>query len=209
MCSAEVALRCWTLADAAQLRDARDVSSAELSAWTPGILGDLQEIDDLLERLVEAFEHGDFNAFAIEARGEVVGYLSMRRTLVTTVELAYWVRTDQAGKGIATAAVTLARDTAFATWASIERVVLRCDAANTASRRVASKAGFLQEAEAAVERRTPAQSGTELLWGCAGSEDPARWPGSHGVCEGDEVVFEAWAPSALVEGDVVSVLETG
>jgi RimJ/RimL family protein N-acetyltransferase len=59
-------------------------------------------------------------------------------------EIGYWVRTSEAGKGLMTEAVVALTRFAFERLRA-NRLQIRCDAANTASRRVAEKAGYVLE----------------------------------------------------------------
>src|SRR5690606_27441365 len=59
-------------------------------------------------------------------------------------EIGYWVRVDQAGRGIATEATAALTRIAFEI-EGIRRVEVRCDPANSRSRRVPEKLGFTHE----------------------------------------------------------------
>jgi len=60
------------------------------------------------------------------------------------VEIGYWIRTDEAGKGLCTLATKMAVVVGFETMGLL-RVQIGCDRANMASRRVIEKVGFHQE----------------------------------------------------------------
>jgi RimJ/RimL family protein N-acetyltransferase len=57
------------------------------------------------------------------------------------LEIGYWVRVDQAGRGVATEAAGALTDAAFGI-PGIERVRIRCEEANVASARVPEKLGY-------------------------------------------------------------------
>jgi RimJ/RimL family protein N-acetyltransferase len=59
-------------------------------------------------------------------------------------EIGYWVRTSEAGKGLTTEAVQAIVAFGFETLEA-NRIQIRCDVANAASRRVAEKVGFALE----------------------------------------------------------------
>ena len=59
-------------------------------------------------------------------------------------EIGYWLRASARGQGFASEAVHLLTEFAFA-HLDAQRVEIRCDARNTASRRVAERAGFVYE----------------------------------------------------------------
>ncbi|MFO1413784.1 MAG: GNAT family N-acetyltransferase [Burkholderiales bacterium] len=90
------------------------------------------------------------------ASGEVVGATGLHRTVWTTpkTEIGYWVRTSRAGRGFVTEAVGAITDYAFAQLAAV-RVEIVTDEANTASRRVAERSGFVLEGTLRHERRAP------------------------------------------------------
>ena len=85
-------------------------------------------------------------AFAVTdaAGGRVLGSIGVRWNERRDVgEIGYWLRRDARGRGIATRALTLV--TRFAFEQGAERLQLRADVENVASRRVAEKAGFRLE----------------------------------------------------------------
>jgi RimJ/RimL family protein N-acetyltransferase len=85
-------------------------------------------------------------AFAIvdSASGELAGAIGARSEEEGRVEIGYWVVREARGRGVATRALRL-----LARWAVEEldaaRLQLYADPANTASQRVAEKAGFRRE----------------------------------------------------------------
>ncbi|WP_285759216.1 GNAT family N-acetyltransferase [Nocardiopsis ansamitocini] len=91
---------------------------------------------------------GDGQQWAVVIRdtGEFAGAFGLVRTLwrARTTEIGYWTAPWVRGKGVATEAVAV-----IARWAlleqSFERVEIKAATANTASRRVAEKTGFLYE----------------------------------------------------------------
>ncbi len=160
----DVAIRHWRRDDAAALEAARDLSEAELATWTPGMHGDLVDVPALLDKLIAAYEHEEFLAFAIVTPSDLAGYCSLRHDTPTEAEVGYWVRTDMTGRGIATSAIGSLIAFAFDRWAALERVVLKCDGANTGSVRVAERNGFVRVSETKWEPRNESQSGVEILW---------------------------------------------
>ena len=100
----------------------------------------------------------------IDADGSVVGQVSV--TLEGSAgEIGYWIATDRVGRGLATTAVGLVIAWARATAPELERFQIHCDLANTASARVAAKAGFRHvESHPVPGPGTDAQSGIEMTW---------------------------------------------
>jgi RimJ/RimL family protein N-acetyltransferase len=79
-----------------------------------------------------------------EGTGRVLGSVGLRWNDANDVaEVGYWLRADARGRGFATRALLLVTEVAFERGAA--RVQLRAAVENTASRRVAEKAGFTLE----------------------------------------------------------------
>ena len=87
-------------------------------------------------------------AFAVEERatGRFAGVVGINdfRPAIRTANLGYWIRTSMAGRGLMSAAVRLLVPCAF-TRVRLARLEILMEPANTASRRVAEKAGAVFE----------------------------------------------------------------
>jgi RimJ/RimL family protein N-acetyltransferase len=87
-------------------------------------------------------------AFAVTdaTSGEVIGScgIGWSDRPQAVAEIGYWVRAGTRRRGVATRAVRLASDWAFAA-CGVERLQLRADVENGASQRVAERAGFQRE----------------------------------------------------------------
>jgi RimJ/RimL family protein N-acetyltransferase len=135
----EIALRPFTEADVPALAEALR-SDPEIDRWTR-IPSPYSEKD--AREFIATTEE---KAFAIVDRrsGDVVGGIGARVHDEAVVEIGYWIRSGARGRGIATRALGL-----LARWAFEElgagRVHLTTDPENTASQRVAEKAGFRRE----------------------------------------------------------------
>ena len=70
---------------------------------------------------------------------------------VPKFEIGYWIRSSRAGRGLATEATKALTDLAHSLGG--HRVEITCSAANTASRRVAEKSGFILEGILRSHRR--------------------------------------------------------
>jgi len=79
------------------------------------------------------------------ATGTPLGRVGLGLDRPGTAEIGYWGRPGARNRGVATSAVRAACHWAFTTRA-VELVEWRCAVGNTASRRVAEKAGFRMEA---------------------------------------------------------------
>jgi ribosomal-protein-serine acetyltransferase len=96
--------------------------------------------------------------------GDVIGSTGlMTRMGPGVLEIGYWLHSGHAGRGCATAAAFALAGVGLAV-AGIESVVIRHDAANAASGRVAEKAGFVRIGEVASGLDLPASSATEVRW---------------------------------------------
>jgi RimJ/RimL family protein N-acetyltransferase len=96
----------------------------------------------------QGWAEGGTTNFAITdtETGEPVGSLGVRWSEPDqgVVEVGYWVAPQARGRGLCTRAVRLASRWLIADH-GMERVQLRADEQNVASRKVAEKAGFMQE----------------------------------------------------------------
>ena len=90
-------------------------------------------------------EHPANEAFAVEEASRLVAIVSLQPSAPGEAEGAYWVRRSERGRGLATAALRLLAERAFAQ--GLARVWLEIHPRNRASFRVAEKCGFRYEAE--------------------------------------------------------------
>lgn len=86
----------------------------------------------------------------------------MRRVGPDAIEIGYWIRSDHAGRGLATEAAAILAEAAWALY-GIDRLVIRHDLANTASGRVAEKLGFMEIDRVAVEVTAEGESGVDVI----------------------------------------------
>jgi RimJ/RimL family protein N-acetyltransferase len=119
---------------------------AEIQLWTsvpsPYSREDARSYVEFSKR---AWQEGSTATFSIlHQDGEFLGLVDLRLYEDAVAEVAYWVKADARGQGIATEAVRL-----VSTWAierlGIARVQLGTHPENLASQRVAIKAGFTRE----------------------------------------------------------------
>lgn len=73
---------------------------------------------------------------------------------IPAMEIGYWVRTGQVGKGFVTEAVNRLTELAF-TSLNAKRVEIRCDRINERSRKVAERCGFQLEGTLLNEDMSP------------------------------------------------------
>ena len=155
-------IRCWEPRDAPLLKDALDSSLDHLRPWMPWAADEPQTLDekvDLLRRFRGSFDLGDdfvYGIFSLVER-EVVGGTGLHtRVGDGALEIGYWIRASQVGRGYAgEAAAALTR--AAVRVCRVDRVEIRIDPANEKSLAVPRRLGFTEEAT--LRRRLPSTSG--------------------------------------------------
>lgn len=140
-------LRPWTEDDAATYL--RGLTDPEAARWNPHPPPQCtQDAVRLLRRLHRRAREGGGLAWAVERAGAVVGSVGLRgiNRVDRWVEAGCWVLPEVRGQGVASRALRVASTYAVApTGLGLHRVQLQHALANTASCRVAEKAGFTLE----------------------------------------------------------------
>ncbi len=80
--------------------------------------------------------------------------LRMRDMAIPYLEIGYWARSSEAGKGYTTQAVSLVEQYALSEF-KVKRLEIKMAISNDASRRVAEKSGFEHEATIHHDRMLP------------------------------------------------------
>jgi RimJ/RimL family protein N-acetyltransferase len=136
-----VTLRTWQKADAAELVACID-GDLEIAIWLDQVPQPYRTKDAL------AYIRGiGESAFAVTdaQTGRILGSIGVRFSETGDVgEIGYWLRADARGRGAIARALRLVSGWAFAR-GDIERLQLRADVENVASRRSAEKAGYSLE----------------------------------------------------------------
>ncbi len=136
-----VTLRTWQKADAAELVACID-GDPEITIWLDQVPQPYRTKDAL------AYIRGlGESAFAVTdaETGRVLGSIGVRFSETGDVgEIGYWLRADARGRGAITHALRVVSGWAFGR-GRVERLQLRADVENIASRRSAEKAGFKLE----------------------------------------------------------------
>lgn len=145
--SERLLIRCWHPHDAPIFKDALDSSLPELQRWIPWAMNEPSPIDVLEDRLSgyrDDFFTGRSALFALmdPDETEVLGGVGLyRRIGPGALEIGYWVRSDQAGQGLATEAAQAMTDVGFML-TGIERMEIHCDPLNRPSITVPEKLGY-------------------------------------------------------------------
>lgn len=144
-----VVLRPWRVADTRALFEAVVETSAELRPWMSWYTTAYCEAEarGFIEGSIAARAVGQAYEFAVLDAGErICGACGLNRIDGSNklANLGYWIRSSRAGRGLATAAVLLLRDWAFA-HTDLLRLEIVVDKDNVVSQRVAEKAGGQRE----------------------------------------------------------------
>ena len=151
------------------MQAALEFSHAELREWMDWAGDDPQSreaTEEFLESRGPAWEAGTKYGFTMTdpVTAEVVGVCAlMRRIADGGLEVGYWVRSDRAGRGLATEAARLLTDAALAL-PDIDHVEIHHDEANVASGRVPEKLGYVAVDRQSVERLNPGEVGVSVVW---------------------------------------------
>ncbi|MCX6832479.1 MAG: GNAT family protein [candidate division Zixibacteria bacterium] len=148
--SRDIYLRFLRKTDAAYLFAAVEESRHELDEHVTGplCLHSIAEAEHLIERAKQRRRKRQgyyFGIFSLSTK-QFIGYVNLHGTgeQNRSAEVGYWVRTSQAGKGIATTATALIVLFGFKEL-KLHRIVLLAAFDNPASWRVAEKMGFVYD----------------------------------------------------------------
>jgi len=143
-------IRCWDPAEAPKLAEAVEANLDHLRPWMPWAHAYPQPLSEtvaLLRAFRGRFDLGRDFAYGVFTRddSEVVGGTGLHpRGGEGSLEIGYWIREDQAGQGLATEAAAALTRVAFELCGA-QRVDIRCDPANAASRAIPRKLGYTEE----------------------------------------------------------------
>jgi RimJ/RimL family protein N-acetyltransferase len=174
----DVELRHLREGDADAFTAAVHESLGELRQWMPWAAEEPRPVADRLELIRrwerERAEGGD-QSFGIFVDGAVAGACGLHRRIGPGgLEIGYWVRTRDTGRGVATEAARRLCEIAFAD-PEIDHVEIHHDRANAASARIPARLGFSRIAERPVAPETSGEEGVEVIWRLTREDwDPAR-----------------------------------
>jgi ribosomal-protein-serine acetyltransferase len=162
-----VRLRRWQVAEAPDLAAAVRDSLPELALYMPWASGDpgVDEAREYLQTSDREWNEGTaWNYAVVAADGHIAGSCGLMTRLGPGVlEIGYWIRTADCGRGYATSLATSLAGVALAV-DGIGRVVIKHDEPNTASGRVAAKANFVRTGTIAADIGAPGQNGVQVVW---------------------------------------------
>lgn len=159
------------------LHAAIETSHAELERWMDWVGAEPQSIETTRAHLatrLEAWDNGEEFGFTMmdPVDAQVIGVCSlMSRPGPGRLEIGYWVRSDRAGDGVASAAAELLTDAGLDI-SGIDIVEIHHDAANGASGRIPQKLGYTEVVRRDVEIDNPGEVGLEVIWEISRAERP-------------------------------------
>ncbi|MCA9622725.1 MAG: GNAT family N-acetyltransferase [Myxococcales bacterium] len=158
-------VRSFEKGDGPRLFEAVTTERPKILPWMLWALTDHQRVDDSIyyvERCVRGLALPSCNDFPLAIAdpetGQILGGVGFHRIDRGSRcgEIGYWIRGEAQGRGLATEVAGALTSQGLTPTASggwgFRRIVLFCDAANDASRRVADKLGFRLELRSRKER---------------------------------------------------------
>jgi ribosomal-protein-serine acetyltransferase len=111
------------------------------------------------------YEYGIFSRSVADA-DVVVGACGLhRRSAPGTLEIGYWVHVAYTGRRIASRAAEALTDIGFSL-SGVERMEIRCDAANAASAAIPRRLGYVLATQRPRPPAAPGEQGLEQVWRC-------------------------------------------
>jgi len=166
--------------DVEAMVDAVEMSLPDLRKWLPWAQGPYRRGDaaSYIRESGSAWNEGrafDFTIRRPEDPDRHLGNVSVWWTSrsARVGEIGYWIRSDEAGKGIGTEAAARVLGVAFDEL-EMHRVVVRIAVGNAGSERVADKLGFVREGLLREEVKVGAHWLDHSVWGLLEQEYRAR-----------------------------------
>ena len=114
-----------------------------MALWGPRPIGPYTRVDAVAALRAWDPDLGGQTSYGVFADDRLVGALGLMPDAPGSAELAYWVRPESRGQGIAVRTVQAITD--WALTGAVNRVWLEINPTNRASQRVAERAGFTLE----------------------------------------------------------------
>jgi RimJ/RimL family protein N-acetyltransferase len=157
-----VVLRRWRSSHVEQLRSIVATSLTHIARFMPSAASEVQDPEAFLTLVDSAWKQATVFAYAIERDGTLVGHITCPGH--RGGQIGCWIRVEETGRGLGTAALRALADAAFASNDDLWLLEARCDAANVASQRMLEKAGFDLISHRTRLPRTPAEADEEMVW---------------------------------------------
>ena len=171
-------LRCWRPEDAPLLKDAVDSSLEHLRAWMPWASAepsDLPTIEARLGRFRDEFAAGRdflFGIFDLHERAVLGGIGLHPRIAPGALEIGYWVRASETGRGYITEAARAMTHAALVL-PGIARIEIHCDPRNVRSAAVPRRLGYRHTETRRDDARDPDGEPREsMIWVMKATELP-------------------------------------
>jgi ribosomal-protein-serine acetyltransferase len=204
-------LRPWTEADIPALYEAVDASRERIGAWLPWVAyyTDQSAAVAFLAQARQEWTTGTSLPMAVTERGSgrILGGAGLHGTVTDApidwerglFETGYWLRDGEEGKGYIREAVRAEIRLAFEHFGG-RKLVIRCDARNTNSRRVAESLGFRLDVHARNQMRTHAGGLRDTLFFSLLADEAADlirvWPAEPFEITWSDQAVPPTAPSA-------------
>ena len=163
----QVAVRPWCDDDAASLSAAVTESVEHLRPWMPWVASEPLSLEQRRAQIAQWAADGRAGGdmvFGIFVGDRVVGGCGLhRRVGPSALAIGYWVHTAYTRRGYATHAAIVLTSLAFS-FAGIEHVEIRVDAANEVSAAVPRKLGYMLVAHVPTPALAPAETGVHDVW---------------------------------------------
>ena len=160
-------LRRWRMGDAPLLLAAIEFSLPELRLFMPWAMETpaLAKVEAFLQTVHAPATSLGFGLFEDGGGGEAVGAFGLHdRRGPGILEIGYWIRSDRTGRGYATAAARALTAAALDGCPLVDRLEIRCDPANLASRAIPPKLGYRLDRIEDADVETTAQTGRQEVW---------------------------------------------
>ena len=138
------ALRRLRTEDAPDIFASIDTQRRYLGRWLP-FVADTHRIEQTRQGVAGMLADTANPVFTLRSGNAFAGLIGFKSADAArrSVEIGYWLREEQQGKGIMTAAVRALCETAFAQM-GMRRVEIRCGTGNLPSNRIPQRLGFLR-----------------------------------------------------------------
>ena len=160
-------IRRFSPADATQLHEAILDSLEHLTPWIPWAALeplDLADREKLIADWQERWQTGEDFKFGVFENGRLVGGCGLHRRIGPGgLEIGYWTRAGETGRGIAGEAARCLVDGAFS-MSRVGYIEVHHDVANVASGRIPERLGFSFVTEREDGAAAPAEVGVVRVW---------------------------------------------